>query len=66
LIVDGVNGVLCADRNEWANKIKQFFVDPALRDGIGRTGLKLARDRYTVARSLDRLRQALAGSTATE
>jgi glycosyltransferase involved in cell wall biosynthesis len=66
LIMDGVNGLLCADTDEWVGKIERLIADPALRDRLAQAGLKLAQDRFTMASSFERLHQALAGPVATE
>lgn len=64
LIDDGVNGVLCADTDDWVRKIEQLIADKWRRENIAQAGLATVRNNYTIAKSFERLRQALEGRDA--
>lgn len=57
LIRDGDNGLLATSDDEWISSISRLADDPALADGMGKSGRRTVEESYSAARSAERFAQ---------
>lgn len=48
IIKDGISGFLCAQKDEWINKLIQLIKNEPLRNELGRAGGEVVQKRYSV------------------
>jgi glycosyltransferase involved in cell wall biosynthesis len=54
IITNGENGFLCADEQQWIDKLSALIDDPALRQQLGKEGRKTVKDKYSVQSQKDK------------
>lgn len=59
LIVDGVNGILAKNRQEWVEGLQTLIESPELRGRLGQGGLLTVRDSFSLERCFSKLKRAL-------
>jgi glycosyltransferase involved in cell wall biosynthesis len=64
LIRDGTNGMLARNAQEWLDKLSGLIENSVLRQRIARFGLETVREKYTVQRCYEKLKEALVGRHA--
>ena len=62
-VVDGVDGFIAHDTNEWVEKIECLILDTPLRRRMAEQGLKKVRNELTVEKSFMLLNKVLRGET---
>jgi len=55
IIIDGVNGFLASDEEEWIEKLSRLIEDKHLREKMGAAGRKTVEEKYSVRANFSKL-----------
>ena len=55
IVLDGKNGFLAKDNNEWVNKIKILAMNPNIRNNFGEYGRELVSNKFSIETVLPKL-----------